>query len=218
MTRSRAIIAAVSLSLTWGASALAQPAASGGGGIYSCVDGRGRTITSDRPIAACLDREQLELRPSGGVRRTIEPTLTAREMAEREEKQRQEALVAARATEERRRERALLMRYPNAEAHDRDRGDVLAQIDVVIKAARTRLNELSAEQKQIDEELEFYKNDPSKAPNSVRRRIEDNAQSAMVQKRFISEQEDEKRRVNARFDEERARLKVLWSARAADRR
>jgi hypothetical protein len=32
-----------------------------------------------------------------------------------------------------------------------------------------------------------------------------------VQNRFIGEQEDEKRRVNARFDEERARLKQIWS-------
>ena len=32
-----------------------------------------------------------------------------------------------------------------------------------------------------------------------------------VQNRFIGEQEDEKRRVNARFDEERSRLKQIWS-------
>ncbi|MBU1361189.1 MAG: DUF4124 domain-containing protein [Gammaproteobacteria bacterium] len=184
-----------------------------GRGIYSCVDARGRTITSDRPIPACIDREQLELRPSGGIRRTIEPTRTAREQAEREEKERQEALVAARATEERRRERALLIRYPNAETHDRERTDALAQIDVVIQAAKKRLDELASDRKRIDEELEFYKGDPAKAPPSLRRRIEDNAQSMAVQKRFIDDQDDEKRRVNARFDEERSRLKALWTAR-----
>ncbi|MBU2287509.1 MAG: DUF4124 domain-containing protein, partial [Gammaproteobacteria bacterium] len=153
------------------------------------------------------------LRPSGGIRRTIEPTRTAREQAEREEKERQEALIAARATEERRRERALLMRYPNAETHDRERTDALSQIDVVIQAAKKRLDELASDRKRIDEELEFYKSDPTKAPPSLRRRIEDNAQSMAVQKRFIDDQDDEKRRVNARFDEERSRLKALWTAR-----
>ena len=94
---------------------------------------------------------------------------------------------------------------------------MLAQIDVVTQAAKTRLAELANERRKIDEELEFYKSDPSKAPNAIRRQIDDNAQSAAVQKRFIGEQEDEKRRVNARFDEEGTRLKPLWSARAAAR-
>ncbi|RYF30669.1 MAG: DUF4124 domain-containing protein, partial [Comamonadaceae bacterium] len=46
---------------------------------------------------------------------------------------------------------------------------------------------------------------------SIRRQIEDNMQSVAVQNRFIGEQEDEKRRVNARFDEERLRLRQLWT-------
>ena len=42
-------------------------------------------------------------------------------------------------------------------------------------------------------------------------RDSDNTQSTLVQSRFIGEQEDEKKRVNARFDEERARLRQLWT-------
>ena len=182
----------------------AQPA------IYSCTDSRGRTITADRPIADCIDREQRELNPSGTTRRKIEPTYTAREQAEREERARLAQLQASRQTEERRRERALLMRYPNAAAHDRERAEALVQIDAVIKAARQRLAELADERKKIDDELEFYKSDVSKAPASVRRKLDDNVQSVSVQNRFIGEQEEEKRRVNARFDEERARLRQLW--------
>ncbi|RZJ83179.1 MAG: DUF4124 domain-containing protein, partial [Massilia sp.] len=37
-----------------------------------------------------------------------------------------------------------------------------------------------------------------------------NEQAVSVQNRFIREQEDEKRRVNHRFDEERVRLVKLW--------
>jgi hypothetical protein len=97
-------------------------------------------------------------------------------------------------------------------AHDRERAEALVQIDAVIQAAKKRLGELAEERKRIDDELEFYKKDPSKAPDSIRRKVEDNARSVAVQNRFIGEQEDEKKRVNVRFDEEQARLKPLWAA------
>lgn len=195
------------------ATALAQPAKTDGPGvgIYTCVDARGRTLTADRPIAECSDREQRELSPSGTVRRKLEPTYTAREQQEREDRAREAAIQAARLIDERRRERALLVRYPNATTHDRERVEALSQIDAVIQAAKKRLVELADDRKKIDEELEFYKQDTSKAPGAVRRRIEDNTQSVAVQNRFITEQEEEKKRVNARFDEERGRLKTLWS-------
>ena len=194
----------------WAGTAPAQPAPSPAASIYSCTDARGRTITADRPIAECIDREQRELNPSGTTRRRIEPTYTARELAEREDRAREAALQAARLTDERRRERALLVRYPNAEVHDHERAEALVQIDAVIQAAKKRLVELAEDRRKVDEELEFYKHDASKAPGAVRRKLEDNAQSVAVQNRFIGEQEDEKKRVNARFDEERARLKQLW--------
>jgi len=49
----------------------------------------------------------------------------------------------------------------------------------------------------------------------LRRKLDDSEQSVAIQNRFIAAQEEEKKRVNARFDEERARLKPLWSANAA---
>jgi len=184
-------------------------------GIYSCTDAKGRTITADRPIPDCLDREQRELNPSGTTRRVVEPSYTAREQAEREDRERAAQLQAARLVEERRRERALLVRYPNPAAHDRERAEALVQIDVVIQAARKRLAELGEDRKRVDDELEFYKKDPAKAPDALRRRVEDIARSVAVQNRFIGEQEDEKKRVNARFDEEQAKLAPLWAANTA---
>ncbi len=193
----------------------AQPAplapANNAAGIYTCTDSRGRTLTADRPIADCIDREQRELNPSGSTRRKIEPTYTARELQEREDRAREAAVQAARLADERRRERALLVRYPNATTHDRERAEALVQVDAVIQAAKKRIAELGEDRKKIDEEFEFYKQDTSKAPGALRRRLEDNTQSVAVQNRFIGEQEEEKKRVNARFDEERGRLKQLWS-------
>ncbi|HYP71512.1 MAG TPA: DUF4124 domain-containing protein [Variovorax sp.] len=211
-------IAGSAMLLTCAANAQAQQrgdAAASGAGIYSCIDSRGRTITADRPIADCVDREQRELNPSGTVKRKVDPTLTAKEQAEREEKDRQAQQAALRAQEERRRERALLIRYPTPGAHDRERADALGQIDAVIQAARKRVGELAMDRKKVDEELEFYSRDITRAPSSLKRELDDIQQSTAVQNRFIADQEDEKKRVNARFDDERTRLSKLWPPAAA---
>lgn len=207
-------IGSLGLLLLAAAGATHAQQAAAGPGIYTCTDARGRTITADRPIADCADREQRELSPSGSVRRKLEPTYTAREQAEREDRERQAQLQAARLLEERRRERALLIRYPNAAAHDRERAEALVQIDAVIHAARKRLSELAEERRKIDDELEFYAKDVAKAPDSLRRKVDDNTKSMTVQNRFIADQDDEKKRVNARFDEERTRLRPLWAGNA----
>lgn len=213
----RAPIAVLALSLAVAGAVQAQSRSSSSapavGGIYTCVDAKGRTLTADRPIADC--NEQVQLNSNGTVKRKVEPSYSAREVAEREDRDRQAQQLAARQQEDRRRERALLMRYPNAAAHDRERSEALVQIDVVIKAAQTRLGELAEERKRIDDELEFYKSDPSKTPDSLRRKLDDNVKSVAVQARFIGEQDEEKRRVNARFDEEQSRLAPLWASNAA---
>lgn len=179
--------------------------------IFSCTDARGNKLTSDRPIAECLDREQKELNPSGSVRRSVAPSLTAVERDRIEAQQRKEAEDKARANEERRRNRALLMRYQDQAAHDRERADALKQVDEVIVAANKRLAELDKQNDAIKAELEFYKNDATKAPAKLRRQITEHDDSVRAQQRFIADQAVEKKRVNDRFDEELARLKPLWN-------
>jgi len=180
-------------------------------GIYSCVDGKGRRITADRPIAECIDRPQREINPSGTVKRVVGPSLTAQERAAQEQKDRAAAEVRAREAEEKRRDRALLLRYPSRAVHDKERAEALDQIDVVIKAASKRTTELAGQRKAIDADFEFYKSDPARAPASLKRRLEENDSSLAVQKRFIADQDAEKKRVNMRFDEELVKLNQLWA-------
>jgi hypothetical protein len=180
-------------------------------GVYTCVDAKGRKLTADRPIPECTDREQKVLNPSGTVKAKVGPTLTAQERTELEQKERKQAEELSRAGDEKRRDRALLTRYPNKAMHDKEREEALAQISVVIKAASTRTDELARQRVAIDEEMEFYKKDPSKAPAYLRRQLEENIQSQQVQKRFIGEQDAEARRVNLRFDDELVRLRQLWA-------
>ena len=179
--------------------------------IYTCVDGKGRKITADRPIVECIDRTQQELSRTGTVKRQVGPTLTPEERAAQEEKDKAAAEVRAREAEEKRRDRALLLRYPSRTMHDQERVAALAQVDEVIKASHKRTLELAEQRKSIQAEFEFYVKDPSKAPPVLKRKLEENDNSSAVQKRIIAEQEQEKKRVNVRFDEELVKLKPLWA-------
>ena len=180
-------------------------------GIYTCTDAKGRKLTSDRPIADCIDRTQQEMTPSGTVKRVLGPTLTAQERAVQEEKEKAAAETQIYQLEQKRRDRALLSRYPNLSTHDKERSAALSQVDEVIKAAAKRSVELAEQRVGINSEFEFYKKDPSKAPQGLKRRLEENDASIGIQQRFITDQDAEKRRVNLRFDEELIKLKQLWS-------
>ena len=183
--------------------------------IYTCVDAHGRRLTADRPIRECIDREQRELNASGTVKRKIGPTLTAQEHAAEEEKARKAQEERSRLAEEKKRERALLTRYPNRRAHDQERVAAIEVTDNAITSATKSIDELVASRKRLDMELEFFANDPSKVPAKLKRQIEENEQHIAAQRRFISNQESEKQRINAQFDEELVKLKQLWAQRAA---
>lgn len=180
------------------------------GGVYTCVDAQGRRLTADRPIAECRDREQQILSPSGAVRGRLSPGLTAREQAEIEERERRQAEEQARQAEERRRDRALVTHYPNPEALERERAEAIDQVHKQIKAAHTRLEDLGRQHQRLEDELEFYKKDPSKVPALLRRHIEENNQSQASQRRFIADQEGELKRIGERFDADLERLRHLW--------
>jgi len=183
-----------------------------GPGIYTCIDSKGRRITSDRPIAECLDREQRELTKTGVTKRVLPPSYTADERAKIDAQRRAEEAVQARIAEEKRRDRALLIRYPNQGVHDKERGEALNQIDEVVAAVVRREQSLAKQRQEINTELEFYQGDVNKAPSWLKRQLEDNESQVQIQKRFLETQALEKKRINARFDEELTKLRQLWLA------
>ena len=193
----------------WSFAAGAQSSA-----IYTCVDGKGRRITSDRPIVECLDREQRELNPSGSVKRVITPIPTAAERAQQEAEKKAEAERQSRATEDKRKERLLASRYPNQAAHDKARAEAQEQLNGQIALAQQHMAALEQQRRAIDEELEFYKRDPGKAPPQLKRRLEENAQQRSTQSMQIADLEREKERINTRFDEELTQLRRIWGDKA----
>ena len=186
-----------------------------GQGIFSCVDAKGRRLTADRPIAECLDREQNELNSNATLKRKHGPSLTADERDAEEEKNRRISQELSLVTEVKKRERALLTRYPNLASHNKERLAAITQVDDVIATTTPRSAELVMQGKALDIEAEFFSKDPSKAPLRLKRLIEEHEQHLAAQNRLVADLAGEKQRVNNRFDEELARLRRLWSLQVA---
>lgn len=180
-------------------------------GIYTCVDVKGRKITADRPIPDCIDRDQQELSHHGTVIRKVGPTLTAKERTAQEEKDRVVAIESARLHDEKRRERALLLRYANRKAHDQERNSALAVVDDIIESSQKRTQALLRERVAINAEMEFYAKDLNKAPFVLKNRLESNTSNQLAQQQFVLSQGLEKARLNRRFDEELGKLEQLWA-------
>ena len=184
-------------------------------GIYTCTDAKGRRLTADRPIIDCIDREQTELSSGGLARRKIGPTLTAAERAAEEERAARAGEERSRLAEEKKRDKALVMRYPNRSVHDKERVEALTLVDRAIAEAQRVTGGLLARRKLLDGELEFYKAQPARTPPKIKKQVEEVESRLAAQTRFVAEQDLEKVRINARFDEELVRLNVLWSQEGA---
>ncbi|MES2717995.1 MAG: DUF4124 domain-containing protein [Pseudomonadota bacterium] len=189
--------------------AAAQGQAPSAAGIYTCVDGQGRKLTSDRPIADCVNREQRVLNKDGSVQRVLPPTLTAEERAEREAAQRKAELARAAQADAVRRDRNLMARYPNEATHNKAREAALDTVRVAMKASELRVKELANERKPLLDEAEFYKG--RNVPPRLKQQLDANDAAVAAQRQSAANQELELARINRLYDAELDRLRRLWA-------
>lgn len=189
---------------------IAAPAAAQSSSIYTCVDAQGRRHTSDRPIAACLDREQRQLSKNGVVQRIIPPSYTAEEKAaiaartKKEEEQRQQERAKAKAMA------ALLQRYPSLETHQAARKAEMEPIMARIREGHDRIEHIKLARVKLDEEMAFYKKTPDKMPAKLRMQIQASHDSEQAANKYIAKQREELVMLNKRYDSEQAMLETLW--------
>jgi hypothetical protein len=145
----------------------------------------------------------------------VGPTLTAQEKIQQEAKEKLAMQERARLDEEKKRDRALLVRYPNEAVHQKERAEALAQISVVRQAATVRAAELSVEYGKLQDEMAFYAKDPKRAPTKLRMQLNAAKSALEGQDHFIADKDLETARTNARFDEELQRLRPLWRMNAS---
>jgi Domain of unknown function (DUF4124) len=181
-------------------------------GIYTCTDSHGKRITSDRPIAECLDREQRVLNKDGSERQRVGPSLTAEERARQDEQQRKRLAEDSARRDAARNDRNLLGRYPNRAAHDRARNSAQEPYAKALEASTRRLATLAEDRRKLEVESEFYKG--KALPPKLKQQFELNEASASAQKEVVHSHEEELKRIRALYDEELARLKLLWGGAA----
>ena len=180
--------------------------------IYSCTDANGKRLTSDRPIPECINREQRVLNPSGSVMRVLPPTPTPDERQEQEAHARKVEAERAAFQDAMRRDRNLMVRFPNEETHNRSRDAALDDARSAVQRSERRLAELAAERKPLVEEAEFYHGHP--LPPKLRQQLESNETATEAARVLVHNQQAEVVRVNALYDVELERLRKLWGGAA----
>jgi hypothetical protein len=177
--------------------------------IYACTDASGKRITSDRPIAECIGREQRLLNADGSTREVRSAPLTADEQAVQEAAERSRALRATADADAVRRDRNLRARYPNEAAHQRARAAALDDLKRTQQLSQLRLDDLAVERKPLQEEAEFYTG--RQMPAALKQQLDVNAAAAEAQRVLMVNQQAESARINATFDAELVRLRAMWA-------
>lgn len=186
--------------------------------IFICTDAHGRRLTSDRPILECIDREQRVLSSTGAPQRTLPPSYTAAERAGVEAKARAQSEERSRQAEDRQRQRALLIRFPNQELLDHERATALARVDEVIATADQGIVVLEKERQKLESEAASHGRDGKRTPASLLHAIEENERQHKAQRRQVLEHQQERAQVNQQFDRMQSQLNTLWQQQRASAR
>jgi hypothetical protein len=179
------------------------------GPIYTCVDSHNHTLTSDRPILECLDRDQKVLNSDGSVRRILPKSMTAEERAAAEEAQRRKIAEEQAHQDAIRRDRNLLARFPDEQSHADARSEALDSVYSSIEAMQHRLADLKKDRKPLLQEAEFYRG--KALPPKLKAEIDNNQVSIDAQETLIKNQQVELVRLNKMYDTELAHLRKLWA-------
>ena len=177
--------------------------------VFTCVNSAGRVLTSDRLIGECMDREQRVLSRDGTLLRTVPPSLTADERAEKEARDRKAAAEREAKSEAVRRDRNLVQRFPNVAAHHKAREQALEVTQFAITQSEARLADLDRERKPLIEETEFYKG--KTMPGKLKGQLDANDAATAAQKELLAQQKAELERASKLYDVELAHLKKLWA-------
>ena len=179
--------------------------------IFQCVLADGRKVTSDKPIAECMNvgKPQRELNKDGSEKAIVEAPPTEDEKAEREKIRRQRETERTAYEIEVRRDRDLLKRFPNEAAHGKAREKALDDVGSSVRNSEARIKLLLQERKPLLDEAEFYVG--KSMPSKLRLQLDANDAALEAQRSLVQNQQIEIVRVNANYDTELARLKKLWA-------
>lgn len=181
--------------------------------IYSCKDGNGRTLTSDREIPECASRDMREIGKNGIVRRVIPAPMTAdqrraKQLDEERAKQQADAVLEAR-----RRDQALLARFRNEGEIDRAQQRALGDLQEKIRHSDLALA-LATDQLKIAQ-AEAARRSSKNIPPYMQQRIDDAKTSVSAETSRKLQIQSDLSRLDQSFDETRKRYRELTETSAA---
>lgn len=144
---------------------LAAPAAEA---AYRCKDEKGVTHIGFAPPPECANVVIYEVSKTGTVLRTIEPSLTGDQAKAKQEADARAKEAAKAAVEQRRKDTALLSTYSSEKDFERARDATLAPIQKSIATFDARTAAIEKRQKELADEMEFYKAGKSKTAGKSR--------------------------------------------------
>jgi preprotein translocase subunit SecD len=133
------------------------------GAEYKCVDSKGITHVGDTPPAGCADVPLYEISKSGRILQKIDATPTPEQLKLRLEEADRKKEAEKQAHEQKRKDLALLNTYSTEREVDVARDRNVEPIVARIRSAEERLRVVEKREKQLNDELEFYKAGQSKS-------------------------------------------------------
>ncbi len=175
--------------------------------IYTCKDASGKTLTSDRPIPECRGREGRVLSTQGTTVRKIEAPLTEEQQAARAAEEEKKKELAVKRAEQLRKDKALLGTYQNIDDLESKRQRGLLEVVREMKGAERRVATLQNQEKELLQELEFFKK--KQIPPDIKRRVDENEGALRAERSLMKSKKDEIAQVNLKFDEDKKRYQEL---------
>lgn len=184
---------------------------------YKCLDEKGVTHFGDTPPAGCANVVMYEVSPTGHVLRSIDPTPTPEQLKTRLEQQKKQKEADRIASEQRRKDMALLNTYSSESEIDVARDRNIEPIRSRINGAQERMAEIDKRLKSIGEEMEFYKagkkggkdaKNVQPPANLVADRDRATKEKASLEK-SVAEAHKEIEAVRARYDADKQRFAQL---------
>jgi len=143
------------------------------GAAFKCTDAKGITHIGDTPPAGCKEVMMYEVTASGKVLREIEPTLTADQAKARAAELEKKRAADAIAAEQKRKDVALLSTFATEKEFDVARDRNIEPIKGRIASAQDRIKAVEKRQKEVEEEMEFYKAAKNKKGGGIPQNLTD---------------------------------------------
>ena len=187
--------------------ALSLPAAAR---TYCCTDKSGHKVCGDTLPEQCEDRAYKEFGEKGV--RTVEAPLTAEQRTQRDAEAARKKEAERAASDQKRKDQALLNTYGNEKDIDLFRDRAIADIESSGKQAQEKYDAAIKRKRQLEKELEFYAKKP--VPGSLQSQIKENEIEIQAQTKAIDGKNKAIENTRARFEDDRKRYRALMDGTA----